>query len=157
MLIVNSVLGNAHHEKSVKEKIEQAKLNGTLKNLFLTRSEMEKSRLQKTTEDGLELGLVFEPGKTLQTGDVLNANSDTIMIHQLPEKVLHVRVTEENNPTLLVQVGHIIGNRHRPISISEDGNIVFPIHNDGELDLFKELFHDIVDHRTTYIRRNFYI
>ena len=24
MLIVNSVLGNAHHEKSVKEKIEQA-------------------------------------------------------------------------------------------------------------------------------------
>ena len=27
MLIVNSVLGNAHHEKSVKEKIEQAKLN----------------------------------------------------------------------------------------------------------------------------------
>ena len=66
MLIVNSVLGNAHHEKSVKEKIEQAKLNGTLKKLFLTRSEMEKSRLQKTTEDGLELGLVFEPGKTLQ-------------------------------------------------------------------------------------------
>jgi urease accessory protein len=68
------------------------------------------------------------------------------MIHQLPEKVLHVRVTEENNPTLLVQVGHIIGNRHRPISISDDGAIVFPIHNDGELDLFKELFHDIVDH-----------
>ena len=55
MLIVNSVLGYAHHEKSVKEKIEQAKLNGTLKKLFLTRSEMEKSRLQKTTEDGLEL------------------------------------------------------------------------------------------------------
>ena len=146
MLIVNSVLGNVHHETSIKEKTEQAKLNVTLKKLFLTRSEMEKSRLQKTTEDGLELGLVFEPGKTLQTGDVLNANSDTIMIHQLPEKVLHVRVTEENNPTLLVQVGHIIGNRHRPISISDDGTIIFPIHNDGELDLFKELFHDIVDH-----------
>ena len=146
MLIVNSVLGNVHHEKTVKEKTEQAKSNGTLKKLFLTRSEMEKSRLQKTTEDGLELGFVFEPGKTLHTGDVLNANSDTIMIHQLPEKVLHVRVKEENNPTLLVQVGHIIGNRHRPISISDDGTIVFPIHIDGELDLFKELFHDIVDH-----------
>jgi len=34
MLIVNSVLGNVHHETSVKEKIEQAKLNGTLKELF---------------------------------------------------------------------------------------------------------------------------
>ena len=30
MLIVNSVLGNVHHETSVKEKIEQAKLVGTL-------------------------------------------------------------------------------------------------------------------------------
>ena len=157
MLIVNSVLGNAHHEKSVKEKIEQAKLNGTLKKLFLTRSEMEKSRLQKTTEDGLELGLVFEPGKTLKTGDVLNANSDTIMIHQLPEKVLHVRILDHSDPTLPVQVGHIIGNRHRPISVTEDGCIVFPIHNDDEIDLFKQLFHDIIDHLELQVSEEIFI
>jgi urease accessory protein len=37
-----------------------------------------------------------------------------------------------------VLVGHIIGNRHRPISII-DGRICFPINNDVEEETFRQL------------------
>ena len=93
----------------------------------------------------------------MRDGDVLPTDSKFIMIHQLPEKVLRVRIIDHNDPTLLVQVGHIIGNRHRPISVTDDGSIVFPIHNDDEIDLFKQLFHDIIDHLELQVSEEIFI
>ena len=43
-----------------------------------------------------------------------------------------------------MQLGHIIGNRHRPISIGTDGRIMFPIHDEDEVELFEQLFSDII-------------
>ena len=118
---------------------------------------MEKSRLRKHTSDGLEIGLSLDPGTIMRDGDVLPTDSKFIMIPQLPEKVLRVRIIDHNDPTLLVQVGHIIGNRHRPISVTDDGSIVFPIHNDDEIDLFKQLFHDIIDHLELQVSEEIFI
>ena len=41
-------------------------------------------------------------------------------------------------------IGHIIGNRHRPISIKNE-SISFPIHDDSEMELFERLFHEVID------------
>ena len=41
-------------------------------------------------------------------------------------------------------MGHIIGNRHRPISINNK-TISFPIHDDSEMELFARLFHEVID------------
>lgn len=108
---------------------------------------MEKSRLRTVTEDGTEIGLSFEPGTVLHNGDVLEISSNFIVIHQLPEKIIRVRIIDhDSSPNLLVQLGHIIGNRHRPISISSDGSILFPIHDENEIELFEKLFSEILDH-----------
>ena len=157
MLILNSISGNVHHNDQIKEEIHQAEKQQKLERLFLSRTEMEKSRLRKHTSDGLEIGLSLDPGTIMRDGDVLPTDSKFIMIHQLPEKVLRVRIIDHNDPTLLVQVGHIIGNRHRPISVTDDGSIVFPIHNDDEIDLFKQLFHDIIDHLELQVSEEIFI
>ena len=157
MLILNSISGNVHHNDQIKEEIQQAEKQQKLERLFLSMTEMEKSRLRKHTSDGLEIGLSLDPGTIMRDGDVLPTDSKFIMIHQLPEKVLRVRIIDHNDPTLLVQVGHIIGNRHRPISVTDDGSIVFPIHNDDEIDLFKQLFHDIIDHLELQVSEEIFI
>ena len=157
MLVLNSISGNVHHNDQIKEEIHQAEKQQKLERLFLSRTEMEKSRLRKHTSDGLEIGLSLDPGTIMRDGDVLPTDSKFIMIHQLPEKVLRVRIIDHNDPTLLVQVGHIIGNRHRPISVTDDGSIVFPIHNDDEIDLFKQLFHDIIDHLELQVSEEIFI
>ena len=145
MLIVDSILGNSYDGNNISEKIQSAKENQTLKRLFLSRPQMEKSRLRAETEDGTEIGLSLEPGTVLHNGDVLEINSNLIIIHQLPEKVIRVTFNENNrSPNLLIQLGHIIGNRHRPISIASDGCIMFPIHDEDEVKLFEQLFSDII-------------
>ena len=147
MLVADTVLGNSYQGNHLHEKITFAKENNTLRRLFLSRTEMEKSRLRTKTEDGLEIGLSLETGHVLQNGDVIEIDSHLIVVHQLPEKVIRVMIHEnEWSPNLLVQLGHIIGNRHRPLSITSDGCIMFPIHDETELELFEKLFSDIIDH-----------
>ena len=145
MLVVETILGNMYNETVLKEKIEVAKQNSSLKTLFLSRSDMQKSRLRTETDDGMEIGLSFQPGNILQHGDILEIDSNLVMIQQLPEKIIHVQVKDDNS-SVRVQLGHIIGNRHRPLSISTDGAVSFPIHDENEVELFENLFSDILHH-----------
>ena len=158
MLVINSILGNAYNGKQLESKIQTAKGNNTLKRLFLTRTQMEKSHLRTETEDGIEIGLSLEPGTVLHNGDVLEVNSNLVIIHQMPEKVIRVNIEENNrSPNLLIQLGHIIGNRHRPISITNNGSVLFPIHDETEVELFENLFHEIIHHITLNVEDEIFV
>ena len=142
MLIVNTVLGNIYKDDQLAKKIEDSKEQGKFRRLLLSRIEMEKTRLRKKTDDGFDIGFVLEPGTKLQHGDVISESDETILIEQLPEKILTVKF-KENRKDLFLLVGHIIGNRHRPISIRNE-TISFPIHDDSEMELFERLFHEVI-------------
>lgn len=158
MLLVNSVFGNVYKDFQLKEKIDHAEKQGELKQLFLSRTEMEKSHQRKNTEDGMEIGLSLEAGTTLHNGDVLSNGTELILVNQLPEKVLHAKAKNGNeSSSVYLQLGHIIGNRHRPISISDDGSVQFPIHDDSEVELFTKLFHEIIDHITLTIQEQIFV
>jgi urease accessory protein len=143
MLIVNNISGNIYENAELAKKFQEVKQHGTFRRLLLSRIEMEKSRLRKKTEDGFDIGLVLESGKKLQHGDIILESSETILIEQLPEKTLTVKF-KDSNPELFLLVGHIIGNRHRPISINNE-TISFPILDDSEMELFQRLFHEVID------------
>ena len=142
MLIVNTILGNMYKDDQLAKKIEVSKEKGKFRRLLLSRIEMEKTRLRKKTDDGFDIGFVLEPGTKLQHGDVISGSNETILIEQLPEKILVVKF-KENRKDLFLLVGHIIGNRHRPISIRNE-TISFPIHDDSEMELFERLFHEVI-------------
>jgi len=142
MLIVNTVLGNIYKDDQLAKKIEDSKEQGKFRRLLLSRIEMEKSRLRKKTDDGFDIGFILEPGTKLQHGDVISESDETILIEQLPEKTLTVKF-KQNDKNLFLLVGHIIGNRHRPISI-RNKTISFPIHDNSEMELFERLFHEVI-------------
>jgi urease accessory protein len=142
MLIVNTVLGNIYKDDQLAKKIEDSKEQGKFRRLLLSRIEMEKSRLRKKTDDGFDIGFVLEPGTKLQHGDVISESDENILIEQLPEKTLTVKF-KQNDKNLFLLVGHIIGNRHRPISIRNE-TISFPIHDNSEMELFERLFHEVI-------------
>ena len=143
MLIVNTVLGNIYKDSKLAKKIEDAKQQGKFRRLILSRTEMEKSRLRKKTDDGFDIALALDLGTKLQHGDVISESTETILIEQLPEKILTVKF-RENDKALFLLIGHIIGNRHRPISIKNEC-ISFPIHDDSEMELFERLFHEVIN------------
>ena len=143
MLIVNTILGNMYKDDQLAKKIEDSKKQGKFRRLLLSRIEMEKTRLRKKTDDGFDIGFILEPGTKLQHGDIISESDETILIEQLPEKTLVVKF-KENRKGLFLLVGHIIGNRHRPISIRNE-TISFPIHDDSEMELFERLFHEVIN------------
>ena len=157
MLIVKKILGNIYSDISLSKKIEDSKTNGKSQKLFLTRAEMEKIHLRKETDCGLEIGLTFETGTKLHHGDVLSDDSLLILINQIPEKTIKVSLKNKTSLDIAVVVGHVIGNRHRPISINGDHSISFPIHDDSELDLFSSLFQESSNHLTLSIEEAIFV
>ena len=141
MLTVTSIAGNIFHDKGFESLKSE-----DLEHLKVSRSEIEKSRLRRQTDRGTDVGLDLVSGKILRHGDVITNNEKFILVEQLPEKVISVRLKNKTLAPidLFVLIGHIIGNRHRPISIKNDV-VFFPIQADSELEVFQKLFADIID------------
>ncbi len=137
MIEVNSPIGNIF-DKGFEQNQEN------YEKLKVTRMELEKRILRRKTDHGTDVGLNLTPGVKLRNGDIIKNDERKIAIEQLPEKIISVKVKTNTND-VLVLLGHIIGNRHRPISIQNDG-VLFPIQADSEEEVFRKLFHSIIDY-----------
>ncbi len=140
MLEVNSPVGNIF----LDEEFDDLK-SGNFEKLKISRMELEKRILRRKTDRGTDVGLNLEPGVKLRHGDVIKNGDMKIVIEQLPEKIITVRLKDKKMTDVMVLLGHIIGNRHRPISINTD-EISFPIQADSEKEVFTKLFQGIINH-----------
>ena len=136
MININSILGNISKKTSL-ESINFEKLT-------ISRIDLEKRILRKKTDLGTDIGINLDSGIKLQHGDIIGNNETKIIVEQIPEKVISVKL-KGNNENIAILLGHIIGNRHRPIAI-KDKIILFPIQEDSELEIFQRLFKEIIDH-----------
>ncbi len=149
MIAISSVIGNIFQDKELADRFEKLQKTMTCEVLKFSRSELDKRRFRKQTDKGTDIGCILESENKLQNGDVMYSNPEKfIVIEQIPEKVISIKIKkiEANSDEILVKLGHIIGNRHRPIQIDKNGQIIFPILADSELDTFKKLFSEIIDH-----------
>ena len=136
MININSVSGNIFKETSLRsENFEKIKIS---------RVDLEKRILRRKTDSGTDIGINLDSGVKLQHGDVIGNDEVKIIVEQIPEQVISVKL-KENDQNIAILLGHIIGNRHRPIEIKEK-TIVFPIQEDSELEIFQRLFKEIIDH-----------
>ena len=140
MLEVNSPVGNIF----LDEGFENLK-NGNFEKLKISRMELEKRILRRKTDRGTDIGLNLDPGIKLRHGDVIKNGDMEIVVEQLPEKIITVRLKNKKMTDVMVLLGHIIGNRHRPISVKSD-EISFPIQADSEKEVFIKLFQSIINH-----------
>ena len=149
MIAISSVIGNIFQDKDLAYQFEKIQKTMACEILKFSRSELDKKRFRKQTDKGTDIGCILDSEKKLQNGDVLYSNPEKfIMIEQIPEKVISIKIKkiEANSEEILVKLGHIIGNRHRPIQIEKNGEIIFPILSNSELETFENLFSDILKH-----------
>ena len=149
MIAISSVIGNIFQDKELADKFEKLKNTMSCEVLRFSRSELDKTRFRKQTDKGTDIGCILDTEHKLLNGDVLYSNNEKfIVIKQTSEKVISIKIkkNETNSDEILVKLGHIIGNRHRPIEVFENGQIIFPILSESELDTFKKLFSEIIDH-----------
>lgn len=134
MININSVIGSIFKDDKLdKNDFEKIKIS---------RTELEKRILRKQTDKGTDVGINLDAGHHLHNGDIIGNEEIKIIIEQTPEKVILIKL-KKNSQNLAILLGHIIGNRHRPIGF-EDEKILFPIQADSELEVFERLFKEII-------------
>ena len=135
MISISSVIGNIFKDDKLQEfNFEKMKIS---------RMELEKKILRRTTDKGTDVGISLDAGIHLHHGDVIGNEEIKILLEQIPEKVISIKL-KKNNQNLAVLLGHIIGNRHRPIGF-ENYSILFPIQADSEIEVFERLFKEIIN------------
>ena len=140
MIEVNSPIGNIF----LDEEFDELK-SGNSEKLKISRMELEKRILRRKTDRGTDIGLNLDTGVKLHNGDIIKNGDTKIVVEQLPEKIITVKLKNEKMTDVMVLLGHIIGNRHRPVSIKRD-EISFPIQADSEKEVFTKLFQSIINH-----------
>lgn len=140
MLEISSTIGNIFLDEEFSDLKSE-----NFEKLQISRIELEKRILRRKTDHGTDVGLSLDPGVKLHNGDVIKNGDTIIVVEQLPEKVISVKLKTEHNIEVMVLLGHIIGNRHRPISIQKE-EILFPIQADSEMEVFTKLFQNIINH-----------
>ena len=140
MLTITSIIGNIFDDKKLMTKFKQMESRKRCQRLKISRLELERSRIRKKTDLGTDIGLILDSGTRLHHGDVIVSNlKKFVIIEQLPEKVISIRIRQlKKNPNGLVILGHIIGNRHKPIVITGD-ILYFPVQAYSEVEIFKKL------------------
>ena len=102
---------------------------------------MDKVRMRRKTDRGTDVGLILERGTRLHHGDVLSVKEKLIVVVQMPERVISVVIKKRSVGHLVetaAAVGHAIGNRHKPIALSQE-KIDFPVQNESEIEIFAKL------------------
>lgn len=147
MITISTVLGNVNNDTEFAKKFKKLRGTANCELIKVSRSELDKTRFRKNTDKGTDVGMVLNDSSKLHNGDVLLSETERlVVIEQIPEKVISIKIKKtEKTEKILVTLGHIIGNRHRPIQIENDGKIIFPILSESEIDVFKKLFSSIID------------
>jgi urease accessory protein len=147
MLNINSILGNIFKDTSLE--------CANLEKLIISRIDLEKRILRKKTNSGTDIGINLNSSTKLQHGDIIGNDKTKIIVEQMPEKVISVKL-KENDEKIAILLGHIIGNRHRPIAI-KDKMILFPIQEDSELEIFERLLKEIIEHIELKIKEEIFL
>jgi urease accessory protein len=142
VLKVTSVSGNVSSDSALAEAYARLAAMGKVETLLLSRAEAQRSRMRRTSDAGTDIAIVIEDGHHLRHGDVLLVGEDRMIIVQLePEDVLRFRVKEGIVPAaeekaVAVELGHFIGNLHRPIRTRDDGSVDMPLQSETEAEAF---------------------
>jgi urease accessory protein len=127
MLVIETIIGNIH-DTAWKARLEQA----TLDWLVLDQWEAQKSRLRKSSQNGLDLAISLPRGILLRDGDILKWDEaqGTATIARVNLKdvmVVELSALQTQNSEVLVrtcvELGHALGNQHWPAVVK--GNRVF--------------------------------
>jgi len=154
MLTIDRIVGNIYNDDHLNASFKEFVSKKQNETILITRTESQRQRMRKVSNKGTDFALNLHSGSHhLRHGDVLLLNENQIVVVEIePENVLQVEISKETLTgnadsivRILVQIGHTIGNLHRPIKLV-GARIYFPIQAESEIEMFRKLFHPFHHH-----------
>src|SRR5579884_966332 len=149
LITVSSIVGNIRGDPRLAEVYHRMAGKNMAESITISRSESQRSRMRKRSDKGTDIAFTLDQGVHIRHRDVVMLTENKIVVIDIePEDVAMIEVKENSKDyilNLVIRIGHIIGNLHRPIKI-EENRIFFPIQADTEIDMLRNLLHPIADH-----------
>jgi urease accessory protein len=154
MLTIDHIVGNIYNDDKLETTFKEFVSRQQDETFLITRTESQRQRMRKVSNKGTDIALNFNSASQhLRHGDVLLLNDNQIVVVEIePENVLQVEILKEtltdSTESLIqipVQIGHTIGNLHRPIKL-DGSKIYFPIQAESEIEMFRKMFHPFHHH-----------
>jgi urease accessory protein len=154
MLTIDHIIGNIYNDDHLGATFKEFVSKQQNETFLITRTESQRQRMRKVSNKGTDIALNLHSGSHhLKHGDVLLLNDNQIVVVEIePENVLQVEILKEtlsgDTGSLIqipVQIGHAIGNLHRPIKL-DGSRVYFPIQAESEIEMFRKLFHPFHHH-----------
>ena len=120
--IAQTYLGNLTEDSSLNQKVTSARQTESYLETYLTQDDRSKGRIQARSTSGVALGIIKNRDWSLRSQDVFQTDSGKLLLIHLQEQKLMVLSFPEPvtaSTTELVKLGHILGNQHYPIEISQ--------------------------------------
>jgi urease accessory protein len=139
VLVVDTVLGNVHHDEHLALSVQAKEKDGTALHIRISASDAQRRRLRVSAESGTEVGINIAHGAALQDGDVLAPTADAnrvVVVEVAPSEAMAIRLSGEVPAEELfaygVRVGHMLGNQHWPIQV-EKNVVLTPVNIDHKV------------------------
>jgi urease accessory protein len=154
MITIDRIIGNIYNDDQLGATFKEFVSKQQDETFLITRTESQRQRMRKVSNKGTDIALNLHSGSQhLRHGDVLLLNDNQIVVVKIePENVLQVEIIKETltggSESLIqipVQIGHTIGNLHRPIKL-DGSRIYFPIQAESEIEMFRKLFYPFHHH-----------
>ena len=147
MITIDRIIGNIYNDDQLEATFKEFVSKQQDETFLITRTESQRQRMRKVSNKGTDIALNLHSGSQhLRHGDVLLLNDNQIVVVKIePENVLQVEIIKESLIQIPVQIGHTIGNLHRPIKL-DGSRIYFPIQAESEIEMFRKLFYPFHHH-----------
>lgn len=117
--LAETYLGNVNEQVNLTLQVAQAKENGRCWEVTISQSDRPKGRILTRTASGQSVGIVKGRDWLLRDGDVLaTAQNHLVLVSIQQQQVMALRIEEgvSNQAIALVHLGHVLGNRHWPVT-----------------------------------------
>jgi len=119
-IVADRYLGNVNEDKEIAIDVAQAERQNTCLTVAISRNDCGKGRIFTSTEAGRSVGIIKSRDWRLRDGDVMSTSTQQLVLVRLqkqPVIALQFERKANNTPVNLLRLGHIIGNRHWPVTI----------------------------------------
>jgi|SRR5687767_7045985 len=147
MIHINKIVGNINSDSDLHEKYQDMMKKDKVEEIQLSRLEADRIRVRKLSNKGTDMAMTMEPGSHINDGDVLLLTEEKmVIVKRESENVaiisLNSDISAKHILETAIKLGHIIGNMHRPIKVTNN-KVYFPIQSNSEIELFKKLFNNL--------------
>lgn len=119
-VLAETYLGNIGEDEALARRLAQARAERRCWEVLIRRSDRIKGRLLTHTASGQPVGIVKGRDWLLREGDLLETDQNhLVLVHIQRQQVIALKFADgmSNQAISLIHLGHVLGNRHWPITI----------------------------------------